>query len=202
MKKSIVSAIMVMGMCASAAAQDHITAITYQPSIPLGDLEEYVSETSWIGWGIEGKRYRSASSNVTLGVSFAWHVFDGTWQGTTVLERGAVTGTQSRFVNSLPLLLTSNYYLGRKNRIKPFVGVGAGGYYIVQRMDIGVTTRQKSNWHFGFAGEVGLSFPLGEIDGVVAARYHYAFHSGETISGREIDYSYVTALIGLAYMVW
>ena len=202
MKKSIIALFILMVLWSGANAQDNITAITYQPSVPLGDLETYIGKTSWIGWGIEGRRFRSPSSNFTLGFSFAWHVFDDRLYGTSVLESGAVTGTQRRYVNSLPFLITGDYYFNRKNAIKPFIGVGAGAYYIVQRFDIGVWKREASNWHFGVEGELGFQFPMGDIEGIVAARYHHAFASGESISGDEKDFSYVTAVIGLAYTRW
>jgi hypothetical protein len=206
MKKSIIATITVLiltGVWSGANAQDNVTSITYQPSVPVGDLEEYIAKTSWIGWGLEGRRFRSPSSNVTLGFSFAWHVFDDRLTGTSVLEQGAVTGTQRRYVNSLPFLLTGNYYFNRTtDAIKPFIGVGAGAYYIVQRFDIGVFKREASSWNFGVEGELGLQFPLGDVEGIFAARYHYAFGSGDTISGEEKDFSYVTAVIGLAYTRW
>jgi opacity protein-like surface antigen len=202
MKKLIIALFVLAGMWSGAEAQDNITAITYQPSVPAGDLEKYIAKTSWIGWGIEGRRFRSPSSHLTLGFSFAWHVFDDQLYATTVFDEGAVTGNQGRYVNSLPFLLTADYYLNRKNAIKPFIGAGAGAYYIVQRLNIGVFSQEESNWHFGLAGEAGLQFPLGEIEGIVSARYHYAFHSGDTITGEEVDFNYMTLVIGLAYTRW
>jgi hypothetical protein len=202
MKKSIIALFILTVLGSSAAAQDNITAITYQPSVPLGDTEEFIAKTSWLGWGLEGRRFRGPSSKITIGFSFAWHVFDDRLYATAQLDQGALTGTQRRYINSLPFLLTGNFYLNRKNAIKPFVGVGAGAYYIVQRLDIGVFKREESNWHFGLAGEAGIQFPLASIEGILAARYHYAFASGETISGKERDYSYVTLVVGLAYTRW
>ena len=202
MKKSIITILMLMALCSGAVAQDNITAITYQPSVPLGDLEEYIGKTSWIGWGLEGRRFRNSSSHLTVGVSFAWHVFDDKLYGTQEVENGAFTGTQRRWVNSLPFLLTSHFYLNRKNAIKPYAGIGAGAYYIVQRLDIGVFTSEKSNWHFGVAPEVGIQFPLGDIEGVIGARYHYAFKAGESVTGDKAEYQYITGIIGLAYTRW
>jgi opacity protein-like surface antigen len=202
MKKSIITVLVLTAMCSGAVAQDNITAITYQASIPLGDLEEYIGKTSWLGWGLEGRRFRSSSSLVTVGFSFAWHVFEDKLYGTQQLESGAVTGTQRRWVNSLPFLLTGDYYFRRKGQIKPFVGAGAGVYYIVQRLDIGVWKREETKWSFGMMAEAGLQFPLGDIEGFASARYHYAFSSGQTISGNDQDYQYLTAVIGLAYTRW
>jgi hypothetical protein len=202
MKKSIISILVLMGLCSVAVAQDNITAITYQASVPLVDLDAYIAKTSWIGWGIEGRHFRSPTSNFTLGFAFAWHVFDEKLYGTEVLESGAVTGTQRRYVNSLPFLLTGNYYFVRKGDLKPFVGAGAGAYYVSQRFDIGVYTREVTGWSFGVMGEAGFQYPLGDIEGFVSVRYYYAFDAGETLAEEKQDYSYVSAVIGLAYMRW
>ena len=186
----------------AALAQDNITTVTYQPSVSQGDFSDFIKDTSWLGWGIEGRHFTSPTSSLTVGFSFAWHVFDQKWTGTTVFDDGAVTGTQRRWVNSLPFLLTADYYFGRKNAIKPFIGIGAGAYYISQRLDIGVWTSEKTNWHFGVAPEAGFQFPLGDIEGIISARYHYAFEAGESITGDAAEYQYLTGIIGLAYTRW
>ncbi len=202
MKKSIVAILVLMGFWSAAEAQDNVTAITYQVSVPLGDLEEYIAKTSWIGWGLEGRHFRTPSSNFTLGFAFAWHVFDEQLSGTSAFEGGAVTGNQRRYVNSLPFLITGDYYFNRKSGLKPFIGAGAGAFYTVQRIDIGVFKREESGWNFGVEGELGLQFPLGDVEGIAAARYYHAFGAGDTISGEEKDFSYITAVIGLAYTRW
>ncbi len=204
MKKSIIAIAMLVliGSWSSASAQDNITMITYQPSVAVGDLEDFIGETSWIGWGLEGRRFRDPTSKLTMGFSFAWHVFDERFTGTTDFDQGAVTGTQRRWVNSLPFLITGDYYLNRKSGFKPYVGVGAGAYYIVQRIDIGVFKREVTNWHFGVEGEAGFQFPLGDIEGVVAARYNYAFAAGDALYGDPVDITYVSAIVGLAYTRW
>jgi hypothetical protein len=204
MKKSIIAIAMLVliGSWSSASAQDNITMITYQPSVAVGDLEDFIGETSWIGWGLEGRRFRDPTSKLTMGFSFAWNVFDERFTGTTDFDQGAVTGTQRRWVNSLPFLITGDYYLNRKSGFKPYVGVGAGAYYIVQRIDIGVFKREVTNWHFGVEGEAGFQFPLGDIEGVVAARYNYAFAAGDALYGDPVDITYVSAIVGLAYTRW
>jgi hypothetical protein len=202
MKKLALSVVLLVVMSSSAIAQDNITAVTYQMSLSQGDFNDFVDDTSWIGWGIEGKHFRSPTSHWTLGFAFSWHVFDTKLYGTTELENGAVTGTQRRYVNSLPFLLTTNYYLNRKNTVKPFVGIGAGAYYIIQRLDIGVFQNEYPNWHFGIAPEVGLQFPLGEIEGMVSVKYNYAFKSGDSVQGDGQEYQYATVVVGLAYVQW
>jgi outer membrane protein W len=137
-----------------------------------------------------------------MGFSFAWNVFDEKTSGTFTTDNGAITGTARRWVNSLPFLLTCDFYLNRQNAIKPFIGIGAGAYYIVQRLDVGVWTVEKTNWHFGIAPEVGFQIPLGDIEGIIAARYNYAFAAGESVTGDAEEYQYLTGIVGLAYTRW
>ncbi len=203
MKKFAVMVLVLIAIASSALAQDNITAITYQISQPLGDFEKFIGETSWIGLGLEGRRYRSPSSKLTFGFAFAWNVFDEKSSDTQVFDSGAVTGTQRRYVNSLPFLLTTNYYFNRKNSIKPFIGIGAGAYYIIQRLDIGVWKFEETNWHFGIAPEAGFQFPLGEIEGIFSFKYNYALKAGESVGGGESrEYQYLSVIIGLAYARW
>jgi opacity protein-like surface antigen len=202
MKKSIAAILILVGLGSDAAAQDNVTAITYQVSVPTSDLETYIGKTSWIGWGIEGRRFANPMSNFTVGFAFAWHVFDDRLFGTTEFDRGAITGTQRRYINSVPFLLTGDYYLNRNNGVKPFIGVGAGAFYVVKDFDIGVWTEELSHWGFGLEGEAGFQFPLGEVEGIAALRYYYAFSVEETLSGEKNDLSYATAVIGLAYIRW
>jgi len=202
MKKSIIAILMLMVMCTGAAAQDHVTAITYQPSFAVDELENYISDTSWIGWGIEGRTFRGPTSNFTLGFAFAWHVFDQRVTGTEELTSGAVTGTQRRYINSLPFLITGDYYFSRKGKIKPFVGVGAGAYYVVRRFDIGVWTSEDTKWSFGAMGEAGAQIPFDEVEFFVSARYYYAVDAVENLLDEKNDISYVSAVIGLAYTRW
>jgi hypothetical protein len=51
-------------------------------------------------------------------------------------------------------------------------------------------------------GEAGFQYPFGDIEGFVSARYYRAFDAGETLAGGKQDFSYVSAVIGLAYMRW
>lgn len=203
MKKCAVMMVVLIATATSALAQDNITAVTYQVSRSLGDFDTYIDETSWLGWGLEGRHFRSPTSRLTYGFAFAWHVLDKKTSETQEFDRGAVTGTQHRYVNSLPFLLTGDFYLNRKNAVKPFVGFGAGAYYIVQTLDIGVYRFEESNWHFGIAPEVGLQLPLGEIEGILSVKYHYAFKAGTSVGGGDgMEYQYFNVSIGLAYARW
>jgi opacity protein-like surface antigen len=199
----LLAALLVPTLNTDAGARDKITILSYNVGIPVGNTEDYISETSFRGFGLDFRHFRSRGKNFTVGFTFAWQVFDQRATGTTVLDNGAVTGTQRRFLNTLPFLLTSHWYSSQQNnRTRIYIGAGAGTYYIEQRLDIGVSSFQENNWHFGLMGEAGIQIPLGDVELVVGARYNYAFAAGQSIGGDGQDWDYVTAIAGLAWSRW
>ena len=188
----------------SALAQQYISLLTYNVGIPVGDTEDYISDISWLGFTIEGRRFRDYESRVTWGLSLSWQVLWQTETSTFTIQdlNTTVTGNQRRYINSFPLLLTGHVYLGPDDGFQLYVGGGAGIYYIIQRFEIGVYAAEENNFHFGLAPEVGFMFPLGSSKGTLSARFNYAFASGESVSGESIDYSYIAILAGFAWTRW
>ena len=86
--------------------------------------------------------------------------------------------------------------------MRAFIGLNAGMYYILQRLDVGVYRLDNDNWHFGMAPEAGIIIPF---DGdntafYVGARYNYAFDSGTTLGGNENNfYSFYEINLGFAF---
>jgi hypothetical protein len=77
-----------------------------------------------------------------------------------------------------------------------------GTYYTIQRFEIGVIALEETNWHFGGYPEVGIHFPLEEMDIIVNGRYNIAFDSGESISSDSAKWTYWGINVGLAYRGW
>jgi hypothetical protein len=50
--------------------------------------------------------------------------------------------------------------------------------------------------------EIGLQFPMGDVELLVQARYNYAFASGNSIAGEDINWQWATANIGFAWSRW
>ena len=205
MKSKIITLTLLLLLPGSSAfAQQYISLLTYNIGIPVGDTENYIGDVSWLGFTIEGRRFRDYDSNITWGLSFGWQVL---WEKTTEtvnLEEFSttVTGFQRRYINSLPLLVTGHYYIGPEDGFRLYLGGGAGVYYIVQRFEIGVYALEQNNFHFGLAPEIGFMFPLGSANATLSARFNYAFASGESVQGEGQDYSYVAILAGFAWTRW
>lgn len=200
----LLAAMVVLTLAPQADARDKITAITYNVGIPIGNTKDYIDNTSWRGFGLDFRHFRSRNKPITVGFSFAWQVFDQRLDNETfVIDSGAVTGTQRRYLNSLPFLLTAHYYSSQQsNQTRFFLGGGAGLYYIEQRFDIGVNSRQENNWHFGLMPEVGVQVPFGDVEFLLSGRYHYAFAAGTSLTGDSQAWDYITINAGVAWSRW
>ncbi len=191
--KTLQMLILMLVVSATAMAQRGLyTGITWNMGFPTANTGEYIDKTSFRGFGITIAKY--VQPDLSIGGSVSWNVFDQLLRGRTeVLESGAVTGTQVRYINALPILVNARYFWGeRRGEVHPFIGFNAGMYYIRQRLDIGVWTLENNNWHVGLAPEFGLYIPVGRETYLTAtARWNYAFDAGSRLGGDpDNSYSY------------
>lgn len=203
MKRLIVTILLLL-VAATAFAQSKIATIHYDISFPGQEMNGYIDEASWLGFGVDGRWFVRPDMPVALGISAGWQVFDMETDETVVFDNGALTGKQDRSINSFPLMLTGHYYFGNKDRIWLFAGGGIGTYAIVERFDVGVFKFEKTNWHFGLYPEIGAQIHLTEmnIDLFVSGRYNYAFEAGESFAGDAKAYDYWGIGVGVAYREW
>ena len=194
----IVSLLLVMNVF----GQEMMSGLSYNMGMTTGDTRDFVQDYSWRGFGFEVRSFRG--DNFSVGGSFSWNIFDEKTGELIQLQkaRGAVSGTQIRYINSFPLMLNAHYYFGDpSSRVQPYVGLNVGTYYITQRLEIGVLALEENNWHFGLAPEIGLMFPTysGSIF-FINARYNYAFKAGQTVGGNEgSDWQYWGFNVGVAF---
>jgi hypothetical protein len=173
---------------------DSYSAITYNMALPLGDTKDFISDYSWRGMGLEFRKF--SSRNISYGLSLGWNVLHKETNETIEINDGGghATGNQDRTINAFPIMIGFHYYLGQKGS-RPYIGLNGPGYYVAERLDIGVFSFQNDGWNWGLAPEIGFFMPLdGGATLLVNARYNYAFES----SGRG-PYSYMGFNIGFAW---
>ena len=206
-KGIIASLALLLVFTGEAQAQDWWWGITYNMSAtsslpPNSDSDiNFIEDYSFRGLGIEARYVPSRDANYSFGFNVGWNVLNekndfGTERNTISLPNADVSGTQLRYVNTVPLMGNASYYFGDRGGIRPYVGVNAGTYYIERRVDIGVSAIVDDAWHFGWAPEVGLVVPLGrpEVALLTTIRYNWAFSAGG--SG---DQKFWGFNIGIAY---
>ena len=113
-----------------AYAKDLYGAISYQISMPTGDTQNFVDNTSYAGVGLDIRRV--VRPNVTLGLFFGWNVFHEHSSEPININTGniagTVTGKQSRTLTSIPMMVNASYYFGQRGGIRPYVGLNLGGF--------------------------------------------------------------------------
>jgi hypothetical protein len=186
---------------ATAMAQDMaMTGATWNIGLASGRMANFLTEPSFGGFGIEGRRF--LDDDFSIGGSFSWNYWSEMNGDIIQLKQGAVSGTQIRYVNSIPLMLNAHYYIGgKRDQLRPYLGINVGTYYITQRLDMGIYSLQNDNWHFGIAPEFGFLAEVSRGTYLTASgRYNYAFDSGDTMAGDSKNiYSYWGINIGLMW---
>ncbi len=159
-------------------AQQSFFGISYGMSVPTSDTKDFTEGTSWRNGTVE--ILAKVRPNTAVGVSFGWNVFNDV---TTTVSRidgvGSrpldIAGTQYRYINSFPMLVTVRQFTGTPGGMRPFFGLGVGTQLVKQRVDVGQWRIEDDTWHFALAPEIGAVLPMGSnAKWFVNAKYNYA----------------------------
>ena len=159
MKKKIIVTIALLILSGQAFSRGSATSVLWNVGFPTSDFTDYIKEVSFGGVSVDSRTW--VSRNMALGFSLGWNTFNAKNTDPIKLDIGTVTGTQLRYLNSFPIMLTGHYYSDAGNRTKLYIGTQVGIAAIIQRVDIGVIQLQTSNWHPAIAPELGAEAPLG-----------------------------------------
>ncbi len=191
---TIIAVVSFVAFNAQAQEWDWATSINYSFGLPTADLKDFTDNTSFRGIIFEAKNFRS--EQLSIGFSLGWQVFKDRLEGTFSQEGQDITGTQVRYVNTLPIMVTGHYHLGDPGGVRPYVGAGVGTVHSLQRTDVGLFTVSNNNWHFGFYPEVGVFIPVSFDMGInLAAKYNYAIGTSDSF-----DYSYLALSLGFTWL--
>ena len=196
--KSIVLLVFMLTIGQAAFSQGGgIWSFQWAIGFPVGETNDFLDQTSFRGFGIDGRGY--VTDRLTVGGRAAWQTFYkdyGFVTNTNTEENYAISGFQRKYINAIPLTVNTHYYFGY-GAVLPYVGIGIGAYYIETRDYLGIYYLREKAWHFGLAPEVGVVIPFGDSNTGVnfAVKYQYAAATKETsaVSWVELD-------IGIAYV--
>jgi outer membrane protein len=204
MKKIAGIIIVVAFSCSASLAQRSYWNFNYHMSFGTGEQAEFVENTSFRGWGLDGRGF--IDSNWSFGGSFSWEVFNQIYRdlpptfvsvGIDNVE-GHITAVQYRYINTLPIMVNSHYYLGRNHEIRPYFGLGVGTAYTEQKSEIGLTSIVGNGWGLAVQPEVGVAIPFG-LTGTginVSGKFRYTTKSGDTT----FPLSFFLISVGLGFM--
>lgn len=185
----------------SAREGDWSVTFSYNMATPTGRTGEYINRYSWSGFG--GDIAYWFDDHNTVGLTTGWQRFDAFYRDAlATFDGGAVFGSQVRYVTSVPLLVTATHYMADPiDKIKPFVKLGAGIYWMTPALEIGLYRFQDTQVHFGLMPSVGLDFKLDRKSSmVVQLDYNAALSSGEAILGESSnEQSYIGIKVGFRF---
>ncbi len=187
MKKIAIIALFSIGYSIQSFAQTSYWTFSWPISMGIGSTNEYISKTSFRGISITGASF--LTDNISIGGEWSWEVFDEIKRDLPPRDiqidqsgvKGSISGTEYRYLNTIPIFVNAHYYLGENGAVRPFVGAGIGTVYVDERTDIGLVSVQSKKWRFGVQPEVGVFIPFGlSSTGIsLKAKYRYATKASE-----------------------
>ncbi len=191
----VISAFLVMILATEANSQS-ITTVSYSMGLGAGDLGDYASTFS--GRGVALDYRKMVQPNVGVGFYAGWNVFyDERPFDTYTVDNQSISGKQYRYVNSVPLMVATDYFLKPGEDLNPFIGLGVGTLYNERATDMGVFRLTEEAWSFAFAPQVGFMYSLNRYAGLsFAVKYNVGLSAGDFDSTQ----SYLSFNIGYVFM--
>jgi len=196
----LIVTLLVLILSGRGRAQEWLSSLTYQISLPSGDTKQFVDETSFIGFAMDFRK--PVDRYTSVGFMLGWNVFNQRITKTSELATKnpiTITGLQDRTLNAFPVMLNAHRYFGGDKDRRFYLGLNAGGYYMLQRFAIGIHSYEADQWQWGLIPEIGFLMPLSRSSTlIVNGKYNYAF-SGDSPLGGDITHEYWTIGIGFAW---
>ena len=190
--------IMLLSFSTQALSQDSwYGAFTYQVSFPTGDSKDFTSPVSFRGVGLDYRTF--VQSNTTAGFFLGWNVFHERTTETFSTQNIAVWGTQDRYINAFPIMANVHYYLGQKGEPRPYIGLNAGGFVVLQRFAVGIVSLSNDTWEWGLAPEAGVIARIDRDHAVIInGKFNWAFN-GETYGNKDFNLTYFGLNVGFVW---
>jgi len=186
MKKLILALALVVAMAPVASANSTF-GFAWNPAVPLGDLADFTSGLQLRGACMEWRKFNR--SDLAVGASISWLVFNDSSEGTVTEGPLTITGKRWDYVNTIPLHVTAYKYFSTDRRsTRVFAGLGAGANWMEYRTEVGSYTFDDSQWHFALAPEIGMQLPWDKWLGFVSVRWQYVFAAGDFEAQNWIDF--------------
>jgi len=194
---SVLAILAVFCLHTPSHAQDWFGIATWNMSFPTGDTKDFVDESSFRGFGLEfRKEFRPAT---TFGIMGSWEVFHQRAYGSVEVGNATFTGSQDRYINSFPIMIGLHRYLGVEGGTRPYVGLNAGGFIVIQTLRLGLAEIEDDTWDWGIMPEAGFVMPIERGAAFIAnVRYSWAF-TGDNLAGQDTDMTYWGIRVGFVW---
>lgn len=174
---SIIALISVFVSTTVSAQENTLWELEWNISVPTGDFENFMNETSVRGLEFGGTYH--FETNVTLGGTVGYGAFfKKTGLQTIDYENNTITAVHFRDLYSYYFLAEAGYAYESDFLITPYGRLGIGAYYTEMATQIGLLYWRDESWNFGLRPEVGamIEVPNSGIGFVVNAKYNAAIN--------------------------
>jgi len=179
-------------MAATASFSQSIWKMTYDVAIPFAATKDFTDHFSWRGFTLDGDRL--LDDNLAVGFGFSWQVFvEKETDAQIIRDQALITGTQVRYINTMPLLARVSYYK-ELDMVEPYFTAGIGTAWQEERTDIGTWAITSTAWQFALAPEIGVIIPAGPTYVTLKVKYMQSFKTQS-----QEGLSYLNFGLGLAW---
>jgi len=193
--KAIKIVLLIFLFTISVQSKGWMTTLNYNVAIPGQQMKPLVNNPSLLGFSLDARKF--VSPQFAIGASLGNQVFYWKSGEHVSLENGFLGGNQYHILNTLPVMLTSQYYFKMPNGFRPYVGLHFGGYYAWQRSEMGIVVMEDRKWHWGMAPEAGVLVPIGGSLINFGTKFSYI---GNTNLGDPQKQLFVSFYVGLSFV--
>jgi hypothetical protein len=161
----------------AAAQMETHWEIEWNISVPTGDFENFINESSIRGLEFGGTYH--FETNVTLGGSVGYGAFfKKTGRITVDYNNNTITAIHFRDLYSYSFLAEAGYAYQSDFFMTPYARLGIGAYYTELVTQIGLLYWKDESWNFGLRPEIGalIQVPNTGIGFIVNAKYNAAIN--------------------------
>lgn len=180
MKLKIILSTLILIFCVQLSqAQQSLFSLQYSIGFPASQLSDYISEPSFRGFSAEYGYI--TSTNVYISLSSGINTFyERQGYGTYTEGTVSISGTQYRYTNSVPVMVSLGYFLMPEQTLSPYASLGVGAVYTLRNTDIGSYRTETETWHFALRPEVGVIYNISPRFGLKAAgKYYHTFETSD-----------------------
>jgi hypothetical protein len=186
MKKMIARAVVVGALLAAGTAnaqwydtyrpRETLYLFNYEVSSALGSFnDKFVSDTSWRGFGFEGRSM--VRDGLSVGLGFDFNRYSQEYANKTATSGSTtVSGPLYNYADQFAMKLLVHGYLSQGS-LRPYVGGGIGGVWSYSYSQTADLTKQDNGFDFVVAPEIGLLWTAARgassAGANIAVRYTY-----------------------------
>lgn len=146
-------------------AQETYLIFNFAPHFPLANTQEYLGNGS--GRGFNVTFHKMVNDRYGLGGEIGFtSLFEKVEGETFTRETIALSGTQFRYQNVVPIMVSAIYFLNPNAKIRAYGSLGAGVILHSRRLEMGIFRENTSSLQLGIRPEIGAIFKINEYIGI------------------------------------